>query len=74
MPTLEKLKEHVSQTKTKVKEAAQKAGDFKYDPDLRKTRKKYKRLSRKAAKLIFFEKNAELKKKPKKERKAASEG
>ena len=50
MATLEQLKTHISTTKTKLDEAQKKAGDTKYDPDVRKAQKKYKRLTRKAGK------------------------
>lgn len=74
MATLEQLNEHINKARIGTKETAKKAGDNKYDLDARKARKKYKRLTRKSAKLTLIEKTAELKKKPKKERNAASEG
>jgi len=74
MVTLDQLKGHIDKAQTKAGEAVKKAGDSKYDLEARKARKKLKRLTRKAAKMVYFEKNTELKKKSKKERKAAAEG
>ncbi len=61
MATLDQLKTHISTTQTRVEEAQKKAGGAKYDPELRKIKKKYKRLTRKAAKIVYMEKKKEEK-------------
>jgi hypothetical protein len=66
MATMEQLKAHISTTKTKLDEAQKKAGDAKYDPDVRKVQKKYKRLTRKVGKIVYMEKKKEEKGKKKK--------
>lgn len=70
MATLEKLKEHITKSKSAVAEGLKKAEDPKMAPEVRKLKKKVKRLSRKAGKMVSFQKMVELKKKPKKERKS----
>ncbi|MBT3515944.1 MAG: hypothetical protein HOB32_03420 [Nitrospina sp.] len=74
MATLDQLKTHIKKAKTEFSEAAKKAEDNKYDLVSRQKKKKIKRLKRKVAKITATEKMAEQKKKPKKERKSASEG
>ncbi|MCH8931581.1 MAG: hypothetical protein IH923_00755 [Nitrospinae bacterium] len=66
MATLEQLKTHISTTQTKLEEAQKKAGDAKYDLDVRKIKKKYKRLTRKAGKIVYMEKKKKEKGKKKK--------
>lgn len=66
MATLEQLKTHISSAKEKTAAAEKKAGSNKYDADLRAARKKEKRLSRKASKIVYVEKMKEEKKKKKK--------
>ena len=66
MATLEQLKTHISTTQTKLEEARKKAGDAKYDLDVRKIKKKYKRLTRKAGKIVYMEKKKNEKGKKKK--------
>ena len=66
MATLEQLKTHVSNAKEKTAAAKKKAGDNKYDADLRTARKKEKRLSRKVSTIDYIEKMKEEKKKKKK--------
>ena len=66
MATLNQLKTHIATTKTKLEEAQKKAGDTKYDPDVRKVQKKFKRLTRKAGKIVYMEKKKEEKAKKKK--------
>ncbi len=56
MATMEQLKTHISTTKTKLDGVQKKAGDTKYDPDVRKVQKKYKRLTRKVGKIVYMEK------------------
>ncbi|GJL77629.1 MAG: hypothetical protein NPINA01_06180 [Nitrospinaceae bacterium] len=70
MATLEKLKEHITKSQTALAEEVKKAEDTSKSPEVRKLKKKVKRLSRKAGKMVFFEKMAELKKKKKKDRKS----
>ena len=67
MATLEQLKGHIEKARTQTDEAAKKAGDNKYDANLRKTKKKFKRLSRKAGKIVYMEKMKVEKSKKKKE-------
>ncbi len=66
MATLEQLKTHISTTHTKLEEAQKKAGDAKYDPDVRQIKKKYKRLTRKVGKIVYMEKKKKEKGKKKK--------
>ncbi len=66
MATLEQLKTHISTTQTKLEEAQKKAGGAKYDLDVRQIKKKYKRLTRKAGKIVYMEKKKEEKGKKKK--------
>jgi hypothetical protein len=66
MANVEKLQEHLKKTKSKLAESK---GDA---TELRKLKKKTKRLARKSNKIIAQEKMAELKKKKKKDRKAGS--
>ncbi len=70
MATLEKLKEHIGKSKSALTEGIKKAEDAKKSEEVRKLRKKVKRLSRKVGKKVYFDKMAEAKKKPKKERKS----
>lgn len=66
MATLEQLKTHISTTQTKLDEAQKKAGEAKYDLDVRKIKKKYKRLTRKVGKIVYMEKIKKEKGKKKK--------
>ncbi|MCA9484975.1 MAG: hypothetical protein KC553_14685 [Nitrospina sp.] len=66
MATLEQLKTHIAGAKEKAVAAKEKAGNHKYDTALRSARKKVKRLSRKASKIVYMEKMKEEKKKKKK--------
>ncbi len=70
MVTLDKLQEHITKSKTKVTEAAKKAAGQATDPELRKEKKKFRRLTRKAGKMAYAAKMAEARKKPKKSQKA----
>ncbi len=74
MATLDQLKTHIETAKTEFYDAVKKIGDKKNDPASRQKKKKVKRLGRKVAKITAAEKMVEEKKKPKKERKSASEG
>ena len=73
MATLDQLKTHIEKAKIEFSEAIKKAEDKKNDLTSRQKRKKVKRLERKVAKITATEKMAEEKKKPKKERKSATE-
>ena len=73
MATLDQLKTHIEKAKTELSDAIKKAEDKKNDLTSRQKRKKVKRLERKVAKITATEKMAEEKKKPKKERKSATE-
>ncbi len=66
MATLDQLKTHISTTKSKLEEVLKKAGDTKYDTDVRKVQKKFKRLTRKAGKIVYMDKKKEEKAKRKK--------
>jgi hypothetical protein len=74
MATLDQLKNHIKKAKIEFSDAVKKADGKKYDLVSRQKKKKVKRLERKVAKITATEKMAEEKKKPKKERKSASEG
>ena len=58
MVTQEKLLGHIAKAKSSLTEAVQKATDNKYDPDARRLRKKYKRLTRKNGKMEYAKKKA----------------
>ena len=73
MATMDQLKTHIEKAKTEFSDAVKKAEDPKNDLVSRQKKKKVKRLDLKVAKISATEKMAEEKKKPKKERKAASE-
>ena len=73
MATMDQLKTHIEKAKIEFSEAVEKATDKKNDLVSRQKRKKVKRLERKVAKITATEKMAEEKKKPKKERKSATE-
>ena len=66
MATLEQLKQHLEKTDEQLQASVQKAGGNKYDLEVRKLRKKSKRLARKASKIVYMEKMKEDKKKKKK--------
>ena len=74
MATLDQLKTHIEKAKIEFSDAVKKADDKKNDLVSRQKKKKVKRLERKVAKITATEKMAEENKKPKKERKSASEG
>jgi hypothetical protein len=70
MPTLEKLKEHVTKSQTALAEEVKKTEDGSNSLEVRKLKKKVKRLSRKAGKIVFDEKMTERRKTKKKDRKS----
>ena len=73
MATLDQLKTHIAKAKTELSDSIKNTEDKKNDLVSRQKRKKVKRLERKVAKITATEKMAEEKKKPKKERKSATE-
>ena len=73
MATLDQLKIHIEKAKTELSDSIKNTEDKKNDLVSRQKRKKVKRLERKVAKITATEKMAEEKKKPKKERKSATE-
>ncbi|UCD10350.1 MAG: hypothetical protein JSU88_06485 [Nitrospinaceae bacterium] len=72
MVTLEKLQEHIAKSKSQLAEEIKKAGDATNNLDVRRKKKKVRRLTRKAGKMIYTAQKAEEKKKSKKSQKAAS--
>ena len=73
MATMDQLKTHIEKAKTEFSDAIKNTEDKKNNLVSRQKRKKVKRLERKVAKITATEKMAEEKKKPKKERKSATE-
>jgi hypothetical protein len=73
MATMDQLKTHIAKAKTELSDSIKNTEDKKNDLVSRQKRKKVKRLERKVAKITATEKMAEEKKKPKKERKSATE-
>lgn len=69
MANVEKLQEHLKKAKSNLAESAKKGGN---EVEVRKLKKKTKRLARKSNRIIATEKMAELKKKKKKDRKSGS--
>jgi len=72
MVTLEKLKEHITKAKSQLAEEVKKTENPALSLDVRKKKKKVRRLTRKAGKMIYTAKKAEDKKKSKKSLKEAS--
>jgi hypothetical protein len=70
MATLEKMREHVKKSQTALAEKIKNTDDASNCLEVRKLKKKVKRLSRKAGKIVFFEKMAERRKTKKKDRKS----
>ena len=70
MATLEKLKVHITKSQTALAEGVKKSDDASKSLEVRKLKKKVKRLSRKASKFVFDEKMAERRKTKKKDRKS----
>ncbi len=66
MATLEKLKEHIKKSGEKLAEVKNNAGENKYDSEVRKIRKHYKRLTRKVGKIEYMEKKKQEKAQKKK--------
>ncbi|MBI4382412.1 MAG: hypothetical protein HY579_00075 [Nitrospinae bacterium] len=55
MVTKEKLTQHLQKAKQKLAET-KKGKESKYDPEIRKQKKKVKRLARKTGKIVYMEK------------------
>ena len=72
MATAEKLKTHLSKAKEQLTELNKKAGSEKHNPEVRKKKKKTKRLARKISKISYMEKK--LAEKSAKKKKAGGEG
>jgi hypothetical protein len=68
MATIETLKGTITKAQTSLAEGVKKSDDAKNCQEVRKLKKKVKRLTRKSSKLVAFDKMAEEKKKPKKDR------
>lgn len=56
MATVEKLKTHISKAKNDLAETLKKAENPKLSSDVRKKKKKVKRLSRKVSRIVYMEK------------------
>ena len=69
MATIESLKGNITKARTALADGVKNSEDSAKCPEVRKLKKKVKRLTRKSGKMVFFEKMAEEKKKPKKDRK-----
>ena len=68
MATIESLKGNITKAQTALAEGTKNSEDSAKCLEVRKLKKKVKRLTRKSGKMEFFEKMAEEKKKPKKDR------
>jgi hypothetical protein len=68
MATIESLKSTITKAQTSLTEGIKKSDNASECQEVRKLKKKVKRLTRKSSKLVAFDKMAEEKKKPKKDR------
>jgi len=68
MATIESLKGNITKARTALTEGIKKSDDPAKCPQVRKLKKKVKRLTRKSGKMVAFDQMAEEKKKPKKDR------
>jgi hypothetical protein len=68
MATIESLKPSITKAQTALAEGIKKSEDAAKCQEVRKLKKKVKRLTRKTSKMVAFDKMAEEKKKPKKDR------
>ncbi len=73
MATIESLKGNITKARTALADGVKNSEDSAKCPDVRKLKKKVKRLTRKSGKMVFFNKMAEEKKKPKKDLKKKEE-
>lgn len=70
--TVEKLKQHIDKAKKNLRETLKASENPRTSHDVRKKKKKVKRLTRKAAKTVYMEKK--LAEKSAKKKKAGGEG
>jgi hypothetical protein len=68
MATIESLKGNITKAQTALAEGVKSSEDAANCLQVRKLKKKVKRLTRKSSKIVAFDKMAEEKKKPKKDR------
>ncbi len=68
MATIESLQGNITKAQTALTEGVKKSEDAAKCIEIRKLKKKVKRLTRKSSKMVAFDKMAEEKKKPKKDR------
>jgi hypothetical protein len=68
MATIESLKGNITKAQTALTEGVKSSEDAANCLQVRKLKKKVKRLTRKSSKIVAFDKMAEEKKKPKKDR------
>ena len=73
MATIESLKGNITKARTALAEGIKNSDDSANSLEVRKLKKKVKRLTRKSGKMVFFNEMAEEKKKPKKDRKKKEE-
>ena len=73
MATIESLKGNITKAQTALAEGVKKSEDAANCLEVRKLKKKVKRLTRKSSKFVAFDKMAEEKKKPKKDREKKEE-
>jgi len=68
MATIESLKPSIKKAQTALTDGVKASEDAPKSLEVRKLKKKVKRLTRKSSKMVAFDKMAEEKKKPKKDR------
>jgi hypothetical protein len=73
MATIESLKGNITKAQTALAEGVKNSADAANCLEVRKLKKKVKRLTRKSSKIVAFDKMAEEKKKPKKDREKKEE-
>ena len=73
MATIESLKPSITKARTALADGIKNSDDSANSLEVRKLKKKVKRLTRKSGKMVFFNKMAEEKKKPKKDREKKEE-
>jgi hypothetical protein len=73
MATIESLKGTITKAQTALTEGVKNSEDAANSLEVRKLKKKVKRLTRKSSKFVAFDKMAEEKKKPKKDREKKEE-
>ena len=73
MATIESLKGNITKAQTALAEGVKNSEEAAKCLEVRKLKKKVKRLTRKSSKIVAFDKMAEEKKKPKKDREKKEE-